>query len=288
MNSRPKEIEAHTNRWFFHPASRFLARILARTEVHPNLVSFIGVGFGLAAAYNYFHFRSDNYAVIGFVCMLIWHILDGTDGMLARLTGKATILGRAIDGVSDYTVFLSVYLALGAALFMEGNYHVLWLVPLAGWSHIIQAGAYERQREIYQFWVYSGKAGKIPGKDKITSVPFFRHLHTAYLYVQNKMDASHKIMQLGYDLEIGEHRRKLAAAEYKKAFAPFLHVWSLLSANAYTFTIFLCTWFFSPIYYFLIEVTLFNLLLAILLGIKSKMDARFLDFVGKMEKATKS
>jgi len=288
MSSRPIEIEAHTNRWFIHPVSRFLARMLAKTHVHPNLVSFVGVGFGLAAAFSYFHFENRTYVLIGFLCMLIWHVLDGTDGMLARLTGQVTILGRAIDGVSDYTVFLSVYLALGAALFLDGNYHVLWLVPLAGWSHIIQAGAYERQREIYQFWVYSGKAGKIPGEDKITTVPFFKHLHTAYLYVQNKMDASRKLKRLGYDLEMGKHRRNLAAEEYKRVYAPFLHVWSLLSANAYTFTIFIGTWFFSPFYYFLIEVTLFNLLLAILLLLKSKMDTRFLEFLGKMEKSTKN
>ena len=100
MTSRPKEIEAHTNRWFFHPLSRALAQLLAKTSVHPNLVSFVGVGFGLAAAYNYYHFHDPKSVITGFVCMLIWHVLDGTDGMLARMTGKATVLGRAIDGVS--------------------------------------------------------------------------------------------------------------------------------------------------------------------------------------------
>jgi len=288
MSSRPIEIEAHTNRWFFHPISRRLARILSKTSVHPNLISFVGVGFGLFAAYNYYHYAYGYSAVIGFASMLIWHVLDGTDGQLARMTGQATVLGRAIDGVSDYTVFLSVYIALSAAIYMDGNVNGLWLWFVGGWSHIIQAGAYERQREIYSFWVYSGNAGKIPGTDTITKVPFFGHLHHTYLFVQNKMDASQKIIQVGYELEMGDKRRALAAEEYKRMYAPFLHIWSLLSANSYTIVIFLITWFLSPLYYFIVEITLFNVLLAVLLVIKNRMDKRFLAFLGTLKKTTKT
>jgi len=89
-------------------------------------------------------------------------------------------------------------------------------------------------------------------------------------------------------LEMGDKRRALAAEEYKRMYAPFLHIWSLLSANSYTIVIFLITWFLSPLYYFIVEITLFNVLLAVLLVIKNRMDKRFLAFLGTLKKTTKT
>lgn len=288
MSYRPREIEAWTNLWFFHPFSRLLARFLSKTPVHPNAVSIVGVVLGLSAAYSYYHYQDGYFVFYAFAFMLAWHVLDGTDGMLARMTGKATVFGRALDGVSDYTVFLSVYLSLAAAMYAEGNPNGLWLWFLGGWSHIIQAGAYERQRDIYSFWVYSGNAGKIPGEEPITPVPVFNHLHRAYLYVQNKMDASHKLVQTGFEMKMGDRRREMAAAEYKRMYAPFLHIWSLLSANSYTIAIFLMTWLFGPMYYFILEFTLFNLLLIILLLVKRRLDNKFLAYLKTLEPQQKA
>lgn len=48
--------------------------------------------------------------------MVVWHILDGVDGQLARLTNRQSEFGKVIDGLADNVTFVSVYFGLGLAL----------------------------------------------------------------------------------------------------------------------------------------------------------------------------
>lgn len=286
MTSRPNEIEEYTNRYFVHPVSRRLAAVLARLDVHPNAVSFAGIVFGLSAAVAYYHFAREGAALIGFGCMLVWHVLDGTDGQLARLSGKATTAGKVIDGFADYSVFLAVYVALGLASAGTLAVPIGWLVVLAATSHVLQAAALERERETYVFWVYSGQAGKQPGRGPMPSNPILYWLYFGYLRVQNFLDSVERVKQHGFDLELGPHRRALAAEKYRDLYSRHIRRWWVLSANTHTVAIFIFAFLGQPEWYFVFDATVLNAVLLVLLWDKRRRDKTFMAWLEKLESRT--
>src|SRR3546814_11325340 len=55
-------------------------------------------------------------AICGLTLHLLWHVVDGADGDLARLTGKAGPLGEFVDRLSDYPSPNVLYCVLGNIL----------------------------------------------------------------------------------------------------------------------------------------------------------------------------
>ncbi|MCH8172352.1 MAG: CDP-alcohol phosphatidyltransferase family protein [Proteobacteria bacterium] len=284
MSSRAPEIEDYSNLWLFHPISHRLAKALSKTPVHPNMVSFAGAVFGVLAAINYYHYDQGNSALLAFFYMLVWHVLDGTDGQLARLTGKATTAGRAIDGMADHLVYISVYVALALALTEQMSGFVFIWALVAGASHALQASLLDRQRQVYLFWVYSGKAGGKPSRPIPPKSKFLKGLHMYFQITADYFDSSDIPRHLAYDLKIGKSGSELASAYYRKNYVNYLHTWSLVSPNAHTAAIFIFAYLGQPLYYFLFEIFAMNAIVFILLRFKKQKDAAFCDWMKNMKR----
>ena len=149
---RTSEIEEVTNLYLIHPAAGFLTPVFARLGISPNAVSLAGMGFGLLAGFAYYHYQDPRYATLGFLLMIAWHVMDGADGQLARLTHAQSELGKILDGTCDYVTFVAVYSALAAAVSRQSGEWVWALAIAAGVSHAVQGMAYEAQRQEYNFW----------------------------------------------------------------------------------------------------------------------------------------
>ena len=146
--ARPAAIEDPSNLWLIHPlADRLLAPAL-RLGIHPNTVSFIGMGFGMLAGWCYWHWQQPGLVIAGFLAMVAWHVMDGLDGKLARASGKASPLGRVIDGVCDYLAF--VFVLLPIALSFADWPAVLALALVSGACHAVQSAWYEGEREAWK------------------------------------------------------------------------------------------------------------------------------------------
>jgi len=99
---RPHELEDPLNRWLYHPLSWQLARLWARTPITPNQVSVLGAGAVVAAGVCYAAPLWGGpawplSAACGMALHLAWHVIDGSDGDLARMTGKSSPRGEMID-----------------------------------------------------------------------------------------------------------------------------------------------------------------------------------------------
>jgi len=108
--------------------------------VHPNAISAGAMGVGLAAAGAVMAEQS----WLGLALWLVNRLLDGLDGLVARLQGKQSDLGGYLDLMMDFVVYLAVPLAfvyaapttfnLWAGLILVGSYvlnTVSWTVPAA-------------------------------------------------------------------------------------------------------------------------------------------------------------
>ena len=156
---RPPELNDALNRHFYHPLAWRLARLLAATPVTPNMVSVAGglaiVAAGLAYAGPLWGWSWPGSAAAGLALHMSWHVLDGADGDLARLTERSSPRGEMIDGLCDYAGHLVLYLLLAALLATQIGW-VGWPIMIAtGVTHAIQANHVEVQRRYYLHWVHA-------------------------------------------------------------------------------------------------------------------------------------
>lgn len=152
--ARPPELEDWLNARLYHPLSWRLAVRLAGTGVTPNMVSIAGaVAIMLAAAAYSVPFWPLSVAA-GLALHMGWHVLDGADGDLARITGRSSPQGELVDGICDYVGHIVLYVTLGfiaAAQIGGWGWALMWA---AGASRVVQAAHYEGARRQYQLAVY--------------------------------------------------------------------------------------------------------------------------------------
>ena len=97
-NTRPTELQDPLNLHIYHPLARRLARVLSHTPVTPNMVSVFGGLMVVAAGVIYWGMDLWGWiwpigALSGMALHLGWHVVDGADGDLARMTGRASPIG---------------------------------------------------------------------------------------------------------------------------------------------------------------------------------------------------
>jgi phosphatidylglycerophosphate synthase len=279
---KPPELEDVLNRWLFHPLSRYLAVLLARTPVTPNMVSVFGALLVVAAGFFYAEYTGLPLGVavaIGFVLHLLWHVVDGADGALARLTGRASPLGETIDGLCDYLSHALLYLILATAADDALGW---WIWPLgfaAGFSRVAQANHAESQRRIYLWRAYGvpwlkqacDAPDEAPGRKQGGASPLAR-LTRAYVWLADRLSPASPALdraaeRAANDPVLRERLNRLARTCYRRP----LFLQALLGANPRTILLGLCIALGSPLWYFLVEATLLNLLL--LFSIRSQKRA---------------
>jgi len=153
--TRARELQDALNHYIYHPLAWQLARALAPTPLTPNMVSVFGGLLVVAAGVVYWSTTGPWWALVGMVLHLSWHVVDGADGDLARITGKTSPLGELVDGICDYVSHIVLYVLLAFVLTRALGSGWAWFWTLfAGASHIVQANHVEVQRRFYQYWTY--------------------------------------------------------------------------------------------------------------------------------------
>jgi hypothetical protein len=141
--SRDPRIEDPTNRWIVHLLGRVLLPLAIRARIPANAVSLLGLFFGAASAWAFFHWQYPAALVAGLLLATAWLIADGLDGMIARATGTTSATGRILDGLCDHSVFILIYIALATSL---GTVEAWVLAVVAGLFHAVQCALYEGER----------------------------------------------------------------------------------------------------------------------------------------------
>ena len=144
--ARDRGIDDPTNTRIVHPLGRLLLVPAMRLGIGPNPVSLTGLASGAAAAAAFHRWSVPGWATAGFLFALLWLVLDGLDGMIARATGAASDFGRLLDGLCDHAVFVLLYVSLAASY---GTAAIWCLAVAAGAVHAVQASLFEGERLRY-------------------------------------------------------------------------------------------------------------------------------------------
>lgn len=283
---RTGAIEEVTNRYLIHPVAHALVVRLARRGVSPNAVSVVGFVLGACAAAAYLEYPAGPlYVLAGFALMLGWHVMDGADGQLARLTGQTSEIGKALDGLCDHGTFVLVYLALGiAAAGEQGTWVWFWAVA-AGASHAVQANTYEAQRYAYDYWVQGKQTARIPTPAEFreemrgaTGIPYMLgKLHLLYLSVQHESGKAQAPLRDALEAARrapgGTDR---VAGLYRDAELGVTRAWNLMCSNYRTIAIAAACLAGSAVYFFVFEVVVLNVAFGLLLVAQRRADRALL------------
>jgi phosphatidylglycerophosphate synthase len=96
------------NRFYRYPIARQIVRVLVRTPITPNQVSFVQPFLAAAAGYSV-TFADHRHLVIGALLFELRAILDCVDGTLARAKKQVSPGGHAIDAVADWLATALLY-----------------------------------------------------------------------------------------------------------------------------------------------------------------------------------
>lgn len=251
MKTRPRELEDGLNRFVYHPLSHALAMLLRHTPVTPNMVSvssFLSI-VAAAAAYTLLPFPQS--VGVGLACHVLWHIFDGADGDLARLTGRSSPQGEVIDGLCDYAGHVLLYTALA---FYAGGW--CWVVtPLAAASRILQANHIASVRRNY-LWRAYGIPWIANNRDSAASKGIVGGLTTAYVALGGWLNPKSEEADARI-AAAGDAGRAVARRIGGRAL--LWQVW--LGPNRRTLILGLSMAVGTPLWFFLVEATLVNLLL---------------------------
>lgn len=266
---RPRELQDPLNHYLYHPLAWQLARRLAHTPVTPNMVSVAGAMFVIAAAFCYWGMAWPAGAVLGMVLHMTWHVVDGADGDLARLTGKSSPLGEMVDGLCDYISHIVLYVVLAFVLMrtMDG-WAWAWTVA-AGLSHIVQSNHVEVQKRFYQYWIYgvpflhhsrADGVGLFERKTGLARV--FQVIADLYLRLATGLTPHLDRVDAAVTAAAGDPARLAAIrAEIETHNRPLLLLLKFLGPNPRAIVLGLAMIAGSPLYYFIYQALFLNALL---------------------------
>ncbi|HYD14597.1 MAG TPA: CDP-alcohol phosphatidyltransferase family protein [Allosphingosinicella sp.] len=280
--NRPRELQDPLNFYFYHPLAKRLAILLRPTGISPNLVSVMSAISLCAATACFVGLAWPANALAGFCFMLLWHVVDGADGDLARMTGKASPTGELVDGVCDYFGNTVMYFAFA---FLADNVWGAWawvLAVAAGASHVMQTNHAETQRRLYLAraygvpWLRNAQADKDEVFRRDTwFTRYFGFWAVGYLWLSERMvPAANPIDRALAEAEGDPAETERIRAFVRRAHAPTMFLPKLLGANPKTFLIAGAILLGSPVWYFLAMIGPVNLILIVSIVHHKRLAAR--------------
>jgi len=159
-------VEEWADVHFFRPAGIWVARRLYATPVSPDQVTLICLAVGLVAGH-LMVYHSVRLNVLGVALFIVSDVFDSADGQLARLRGTSTRFGRILDGVSDTSRFLNLYIHLMVRLMVDGwGVSALFLMLAAALSHSFQSAGADFMRQAFlELGEGEGSELDLPGEE---------------------------------------------------------------------------------------------------------------------------
>jgi len=188
-------VDAHFN----HPVGLVFALFWNKLGIHPNVITILSFFLGAAAGWM-FSFTSWQHNVMGIMLLMLANFCDSTDGQMARLTGKKTLVGRVLDGISGDVWFVAIYVGLSLRLMNER-------IPGLDTTWGIWA------------WVLSVMAGALGHSPQSSLGDYYRQIHLFFLKGKDGSELDNYAQQIA--IYESTPRKKLFARIFYKGYAGY-------------------------------------------------------------------
>lgn len=283
-----RDVEGLLDIYFYRRIGFVFARLFARLGLTPTGVTLLGGISGLAAGHLYYY-RDLRVNLLGMGLHIVSNAFDNADGQLARLTNTGSRTGRILDSLSDHIVFLGIYLHLVLRCLAAGASPAIWLLAVAaGVSHAVQGAFADYARNAYLFLVAGHSRADIDSSTSLRAdykqlrwrrQPWQKFLLRTYLnFTLSQEMFSPNLMQLRAAAWRAFPSMIPAAlqAGYRAAARPLFKWIGLLMTNTRMLILFLVLILDHPAWYFLVEVSFLNLVLAYTLLRQNQLCRQFL------------
>jgi len=116
--------DGYVSRYINRRISNPIAKLLARTRITPNQISFTSFGLAVLSFLSFIY----NWNIAAGLLAQLSSIIDGVDGSLARLKGMSSDFGGFLDSILDR--YADILIILGLTIWAASNevYPYVWLV----------------------------------------------------------------------------------------------------------------------------------------------------------------
>ena len=239
-----------------------------------------------------------NLNILGMLLHVVANAFDNADGQLARLTNRQSRMGRVIDSLADHLIWLSIYFNLALRYVVAGSSITVGLLALAaGLSHACQGAAADYYRNGYLYFVRGRSRADLDSSLDLRmefrdlrwrDQSWHKFLLALYLNFTSQQELLapglqrlHKAIERAFPEEIPLWLQK----RYRDIAQPMLRWWRLLMTNTRMLFLFLLLFIGQPIWYFWLELTLFNFLLVYLLLYQERASQSLLQLVNTHREA---
>ena len=282
---KAREVEGFLDIHFYRKIGFRLALFFEKLGMIPAQVTVCGAVAGIMAGH-FYYYRDLRLNLIGMVLHILSNALDNADGQLARLTKQGSRTGRALDGLADHLVFVSIYAHLCLRHIAGGGSHLVWLLALAaGMSHSLQSAAADYFRNAWLYFAEGKSRAELDSSNTLkleydrlswratARKKFLLRLYLNYTRQQEWLAPRLGALQQG----AGTTNGGTIAQAYLQASRSTLRWLNLLATNPRMILLFALLLADQPVWYFFAEVTVFNLLLVLLLRREDIVCRRILD-----------
>lgn len=278
---KSKDTEEWLDVYFTRPIGLVFAIFWNKLGVHPNAITILSIFLGVGAGVM-FGYTDLMHNILGVLLLMFANFCDSTDGQMARLTGKKTLIGRMLDGFSGDLWFASIYIAIIIRLFnqnipgTEVPWHLLIFVLafVAGvMCHSPQSSLADYYRQIHLLFI-KGKEGSeldnyeqqrkiyenLPKSKWLDRLFYFNYAN--YCKSQEKRTPKFQKMMEGVNERYGgvENMPQELKQQFIKGSRPLMKYTNILTFNVRAITIYITCLLNCPWVYFLVEIIILNIL----------------------------
>jgi len=281
------ETENTVDRIFYRPIGFRIACLLRNTGITPNMVTVISIFVGAAAGFLFYPVNI-HYNIYGILCLIFANILDCVDGQLARLTGIKSAIGRILDGIAGDIWFTCIYFGFAFRLYhIYGYWWIFLIAVISGLSHLVQANITDYYKTLHLYFISKDKGSEFQTLDQIKtkynelkpglSKTFF-FLYSWYSLFQIKVTPSLQrmlsVLNSRYGDDIPEDIRLKFRQRSKQIMKRYV---DFLTFNGRTIVMFILVLTGKIWAYFIYEIIVLNIVLAIAVYKHEKMCASFVE-----------
>jgi hypothetical protein len=285
---KSRDVEDPVNLWVHRPLAYAFCKLVFRTPITPNGVTFFAITLGLAAAGCWIE-GSRNAMILGGALLWISAIMDGADGILARAKNMQSAFGRALDGAADMVVGLSTSAACLWHLVANGaDLTLLVLGLIAVGTTGFHLNLYDFYKELHLRQTRLDRGGEGDDAERAEQLRREAHARRApwYTRISMNMYADYNRFQenlirrtnpLALRLHRGVARNPHSVEVYRETNRAPMRLWMAVSLapHSYLFAIFGMADRLDL--YLMLRLTLMNLLTLLGLALQKKATTQTID-----------
>lgn len=255
------DVEETIDLWFYRPMGFRLALIGQKMHLTPNQITIASIFLGMACGVLLYP-QMLWVNLLGIALLVMADVCDSADGQLARLTQQYSQLGRILDGAAGDFWFVTIYVCLCFRLMPEWGVWCWLLAVAAGGCHSVQSAMADYYRQFHLLCVKGQDGSELDDSTEVAQQynqlrfcedpvrKVFLWFYHNYTSTQERLTPKlQRLRSLPFD---GKSIRPLTR--------PLMPIANALTFNWRAITLFVSVLVGLPWFYWVMEITLFNLL----------------------------